>query len=316
MSANADAVRRVDAYFARVRSALRGLEPSRPAAEAEEAVQDIRAYVLEKIADGKSAEHILAGLGRPEEIAAQCAEAADREQPDNTDPAAKRSPLSGRLLGVPYDFRPITAERTASRWWNPMNPHVFVPRLFGVGWTVNFAAIAVKLGLIRPDDEDVPFALVPRAALAAALVLPILLAAGLAVLAAVVQPGLPDEVPSYIARDGTAQQPASKLGALAVPAVMTAFGAALAVWTWARRRPPLSRAAAGALATSLACISITAYGQQAAAAHGIRGLAIVFCGVAAALALPFAMLVVLSRMGRAAEQKRDLGKTKIKGGSQ
>jgi len=54
-------------------------------------------------------------------------------------PKAARS-WEGEVLGiVPYDFRPPTVERARSRWWNPQDQRLFVPQVFGVGWTVNLA---------------------------------------------------------------------------------------------------------------------------------------------------------------------------------
>ena len=46
---------------------------------------------------------------------------------------------TGRVLGIPYDFRIPTIDRAIDRWWNPDDHHVLVPQVFGVGWTVNFA---------------------------------------------------------------------------------------------------------------------------------------------------------------------------------
>lgn len=40
------------------------------------------------------------------------------------------------------------------RWWDPSDPRIFVPRAIGIGWDINFGAIAVKLGWIREDDLD------------------------------------------------------------------------------------------------------------------------------------------------------------------
>ncbi|MSS45111.1 hypothetical protein FYJ43_03395 [Cutibacterium sp. WCA-380-WT-3A] len=37
--------------------------------------------------------------------------------------------------------------------FEPENPHLFVPRSYGLGWTINFGKIAVKAGWIRPDDS-------------------------------------------------------------------------------------------------------------------------------------------------------------------
>lgn len=52
-------------------------------------------------------------------------------------PPAERS-WHGRILGVPYDFRPPTFDRIQRSWWNPENPSLFTERAFGVGWSINF----------------------------------------------------------------------------------------------------------------------------------------------------------------------------------
>jgi hypothetical protein len=55
----------------------------------------------------------------------------------------------GRVAGlVPYDFRVPTLERARSRWWNPEDERVFVPTVFGVGWTVNLARLGRLLGIV------------------------------------------------------------------------------------------------------------------------------------------------------------------------
>jgi uncharacterized protein DUF5808 len=49
----------------------------------------------------------------------------------------------GTLAGlIPYDSRAPTLEWARSRWWNPDEPRLFVPQVFGVGWTINFARLA------------------------------------------------------------------------------------------------------------------------------------------------------------------------------
>lgn len=50
----------------------------------------------------------------------------------------------GKFLGIPYDFRFPTPARFKERMWNPGDPHVIVPRVFGAGWTVNFATLREK----------------------------------------------------------------------------------------------------------------------------------------------------------------------------
>jgi len=62
-------------------------------------------------------------------------------------PAEERT-WEGRVGGlVPYDFRLPTLDRARSRWWNSEDDRVFVPTVFGVGWTINFARLARLLGM-------------------------------------------------------------------------------------------------------------------------------------------------------------------------
>jgi Family of unknown function (DUF5808) len=63
-------------------------------------------------------------------------------------PAEQRT-WEGRVGGlVPYDFRMPTLERAKSRWWNPEDDRLFVPTVFGVGWTLNVAQLGRLLGLV------------------------------------------------------------------------------------------------------------------------------------------------------------------------
>jgi hypothetical protein len=49
----------------------------------------------------------------------------------------------GTVAGfVPYDLRMPKLERARSRWWNNDDDRLFVPQVFGVGWTVNLARLA------------------------------------------------------------------------------------------------------------------------------------------------------------------------------
>lgn len=51
----------------------------------------------------------------------------------------------GSLFGfVPYDFRMPTFDKVKKTFWNPEGK-LIVSRAFGVGWTVNFGAIAARL---------------------------------------------------------------------------------------------------------------------------------------------------------------------------
>ena len=42
---------------------------------------------------------------------------------------------------VPYDLRPPSFARLKETFWNPANPRLVVPTAFGVGWTLNLAAL-------------------------------------------------------------------------------------------------------------------------------------------------------------------------------
>jgi Family of unknown function (DUF5808) len=50
----------------------------------------------------------------------------------------------GKFLGIPYDLRFPTPARIKEKMWNPDDPRVIVPRVFGAGWTVNFATLREK----------------------------------------------------------------------------------------------------------------------------------------------------------------------------
>jgi hypothetical protein len=65
--------------------------------------------------------------------------------------------LEGSFLGAPYDFRPPTLDRFRERCWNPDDPRLFTPHVFGWGWAVNFHALGRMLGWLpsseRGNDE-------------------------------------------------------------------------------------------------------------------------------------------------------------------
>ncbi len=48
---------------------------------------------------------------------------------------------SGKFLGIPYDWRRPTKERARSRYWNPSEPRLIVPKVYGWGWTINLARL-------------------------------------------------------------------------------------------------------------------------------------------------------------------------------
>jgi hypothetical protein len=50
----------------------------------------------------------------------------------------------GDVFGVPYDFRPPTADRFRAAWWNG-EAGLFTETPWGIGWTVNFRRAIVIL---------------------------------------------------------------------------------------------------------------------------------------------------------------------------
>jgi len=60
-----------------------------------------------------------------------------------------RARLTGRLLGIPYDWRVPTAARMKARWWNPEDRRVLTTKVFGWGWTINLYQLLRWLGLLR-----------------------------------------------------------------------------------------------------------------------------------------------------------------------
>ena len=52
-------------------------------------------------------------------------------------PRARR----GRFLGLPYDWTRPTRAQLRRAVWDPDEPCVFVPKTFGWGYGVNFAAL-------------------------------------------------------------------------------------------------------------------------------------------------------------------------------
>src|SRR6266568_7994956 len=60
-------------------------------------------------------------------------------------PKQKRT-WHGVVFGkAPYDLRPPTFDRLKAVVWNPRDSHIVVPTAFGVGWTVNLAALRARI---------------------------------------------------------------------------------------------------------------------------------------------------------------------------
>jgi hypothetical protein len=60
-------------------------------------------------------------------------------------PAEERSWQGQVWRVVPYDFRVPTWARLRDSLWAPDNPQLFPPRVFGVGWSINFGRVYALL---------------------------------------------------------------------------------------------------------------------------------------------------------------------------
>ena len=64
----------------------------------------------------------------------------------------------GKVVGfVPYDFRLPTIDRFKKAYWNPYDSRVFTPRVFGIGWAINFYALLENLRVIELDVSEESF---------------------------------------------------------------------------------------------------------------------------------------------------------------
>jgi peptidoglycan/LPS O-acetylase OafA/YrhL len=95
--------------------------------------------------------------------------------------------------------------------------------------------------------------------------------------------------------------------------LLAAVPVALAGWVHARRRPPVNRVAASAGSLAMVALAIAALAQTLFTADGGTGVWPVWTGLGCFVALPFALLVCVSRIGRAEEQRRDMPDGSTKG---
>jgi len=296
----------IDDYFARFRvealaAGVHGWE---------DAVADLRAHVRDRLVGSAGTQEdvvrVLAELGATEVLAAAYADPSPEEDFQGLLPQDASPRRTGRVLGVPYDMRLPNSGRFASRLWNPLDRRVLVPKPLGMGWTVNFGALAVLTRIVRPDDEDVPFGAVPTWIVVGTLATPLAALVAFAVLTAVSWAHLPALVPVHWGVSGHADGYWSRGAAMVFLSAMAVVPAGLAVWVHLRRRPQFSRVAASALSLSLTTLALAVLVQTLFTLDGGTGLWPIWIGLACSLALPFLLLVGVSRIGRAAERRHDL----------
>lgn len=280
----------IPAYLEAVRARLDVL----PAHARADALAELEGLLLERAA--ASTERLaIEAVGPADEYAAALIDASGRSA-DGPRP-------QGRVLGMPYDFRGASADRMGERIWNPADPRVFMPRLFGVGWTINFGAIAVKIGLIRPDDAgDEAFERIPTRAVRAALAVPVVFALATVAVLLLAWPTLPAELPVHWGANGAPDDWAARPVAMGMLFAIAVLPVAL---TYARvlRRGTSSRTRVLS-AAPLALISALGFGIAVATvadADGGRAGGWIWAVILGGLVLSFLTLYVPVRLGMRAE---------------
>lgn len=280
----------IPAYLEAVRARLDVL----PAHARADALAELEGLLLERAA--ASTERLaIEAVGPADEYAAALIDASGRSA-DGPRP-------QGRVLGMPYDFRGASADRVGERIWNPADPRVFMPRLFGVGWTINFGAIAVKIGLIRPDDAgDEAFERIPTSAVRAALAVPVVFALATVAVLLLAWPTLPAELPVHWGANGAPDDWAARPVAMGMLFAIAVLPVAL---TYARvlRRGTSSRTRVLS-AAPLALISALGFGIAVATvadADGGRAGGWIWAVILGGLVLSFLTLYVPVRLGMRAE---------------
>jgi hypothetical protein len=68
----------------------------------------------------------------------------------------KERTWQGNIGKIPYDFRTPSPKRIKRSFWAPDDPRIFVPRAFGVGWSVNLASVKEQIKKLRANFAGTP----------------------------------------------------------------------------------------------------------------------------------------------------------------
>jgi len=271
-----------------------------PAAARDEALAEVRAHLLDALgpeATEADVARVAADLGDPAEFVRGLLG-------DQTPRGTSRAPREGTILGVPYGLNVPGTDTVASRWWNPRDPRILVPRVFGIGWDLNFGALAVFLHLIEPDAEDEPFELVPDHVFIALAAIPVAIALAFTVFVVATWAAAPARIAVHWSGPGVADNWWPRAAALAFSALWVFPPTAWAVVSQFTGRKALNRGVTVAFATLLGALGAGFYVGGVVEGLGGPGIRVVWVSLAAGLVVPFVELVVLARVGRAEEWRR------------
>lgn len=214
-------------------------------------------------------------------------------------------PRVGTFAGIPYDWRVPTADRLRRNLWDPTSDALFVPRAFGAGWDLNFGAVAVRLGLIEPDAEDVPFEQTPDVTFVVAAALPVSLAGAVVLHYLVRGRSLPGRLPNHWNGAGTPDRWIAKGAAAALDVGMSVglAGEAVIAARWMRSGSARAGLLAGTASAAVTVAAVTLWRSASPKPRWWAGPAL----VAATVGSAGATLLGLARAGRRAEQQADFG---------
>jgi hypothetical protein len=246
----------------------------------QQALDDLR-DALNEAAD--AIDDAIALTGLPEDYAASL-----------NDQFAPPGGRSGTILGIPNSLTRGIGRRMAGTF-NPSDPRLIVPRVLGLGWTLNMGAVAVKLGLLNPDDVDdeiLADAADHLGAVQLAAAVPI-------VLAAVATAG-------FGLRRHEAEQATGKpqTANLIIAVAMNAAGAGLLLASTDRQIPAAQRVTMPSLAASLATITAGVSAQYATRPKG-QALVISAIGLMLPVNLLCSYLPVRAALTRSQSSRKD-----------
>ena len=67
--------------------------------------------------------------------------------------AYREGKTHGNYYGIPFDFRVPSAEKARRLLWNPDDPRIFTPPLFGAGWSINFYQAVQQMREAQPEED-------------------------------------------------------------------------------------------------------------------------------------------------------------------
>ncbi|MCL2594562.1 MAG: hypothetical protein FWD83_03460 [Promicromonosporaceae bacterium] len=222
-------------YLEAVRAGLMSLKP----ADRERALEALAAQLAEL---GEANLDPAVALGDAGDYAAQLSAAL-------TDPPQPADP-QWRVLGLPVETRGPGSAEVRTRAWDPLNPRIIVPRIFGLGWRLNYGALAVRLGLLRPDDASPEvFEAISEVELRVAQAVPAVIAGITSITLAASWRKLPRKAPK------------------ATLILQAALGAIPAAWAQLPQEHPEDRLIRAALSSSMAVLSVAAVATTVAQAQ-------------------------------------------------